>query len=138
MTSTHTADFSEQTHGTATMPKKSRLAEIFGELADPKFYLHLLKVAIAEVIKAAVLTFAGTVAWYVQDKISTNKAVPSFTGGPGGNGNQSNGNSSYMGHSSNSRGISGSERDSYLGKTYAPSNNFRAPTDDTFPGFGSR
>lgn len=137
MTHTATADFSMNPEDSARMPKKSRLAEIFGELADPKFYLHLIKVAIAEVIKAAVLTFAGTVAWYVQSKITTSSEMPSFRSNAGGGGSQPT-VPSYMGQS---RALQGSERESYLNggrQTYGQVNNFKSPTSENFPGFGDR
>lgn len=136
MTETMTSDFMdremEQTR--VAVPKKSRLAEVFGELADPKFYLHLLKVAIAEVIKAAVLTFAGTVAWYVQSKITRNDNIPVNYGGP--NNTTTNNSSSYSGQS---RPLSGSERDSYFGRSNYMPTQYTAPTKgETFPGFGNR
>lgn len=130
MTHTTTADFSMDSDRTAAMPKKSRLAEVFGELADPKFYLHLLKVAIAEVIKAAVLTFAGTVAWYVQSKISMDRNAPSYSGGS----TASQPAPSYMGRTS-----ADEIRDrQYVARSqYSPS-SYSGPKTEVFPGFGDR
>jgi len=131
MTHTTTADFSMDSGRTAAMPKKSRLAEVFGELADPKFYLHLLKVAIAEVIKAAVLTFAGTVAWYVQSKISMDRNTPQYSGG---NSNVNQSAPSYMGRTAADE----SRERQYIARSqYSPS-SYAGPKTEVFPGFGDR